>query len=117
MMKAKSTSDLGTKHEELVVKRLRFDNARRSRSSGASFHDPIDVTSDGFVIECEATEGKSKSIGAPLWEEVKRKAFGGRYPAISIQFENDQGKKYTLIAFDIEDIEEILMEEFPKGWG
>jgi hypothetical protein len=60
-VRAKSTSAMGKEHEEHVVKAFEWANARRSRSSGASFHDPIDVTTEVSVIECEATEKKSRT--------------------------------------------------------
>jgi len=85
-MRAKSTSGMGKEHEEHVVKVYEWANARRSRSSGASFHDPIDVTTEVSVIECEATEGKSYRLTLDFWNEIVAKQHSGKTPSLAIRF-------------------------------
>jgi hypothetical protein len=95
MAKAKSTTGMGKEHEEFVTEMFEWDNARRSRSSGASAHDPVDVTTDSMVIECEATEAKSYSLKLSFWEEVKQKQHSGKQPGLAIRFRDPANGKHT----------------------
>lgn len=106
-----STSQMGKEHEEYIVEVLAWANARRSRSSGASFHDPIDVTSDVLVTECEATEKKSYSLKLSFWEEIVQKQHSGKLPSLAIRFlERDKQKTTDLIVMEAETLSEILEE-------
>ncbi len=111
MPPSKSTTGMGKEHEEYVVSLLEWDSARRSRSSGASFHDPIDITSEGLVLECEATEKKSYSLKLSFWEEVRKKAHRGKLPALAIRFRDaDNGKHTDLMIMEAHDVAEMLEE-------
>jgi hypothetical protein len=104
MAKAKSTTGMGKEHEEFVVEMFEWDNAHRSRSSGASVHDPVDVTSDSMVIECEATENKSYSLKLSFWEEVQQKQHSGKQPALAIRFRDmANGKHVDLLITNLHD--------------
>lgn len=94
-MRAKSTSSMGKEHEEHVVEVYGWANARRSKSSGASFHDPIDVTTEVSVIECEATEGKSYRLTLDFWNEVIGKQHSGKTPSLAIRFRDPITGKHT----------------------
>jgi hypothetical protein len=108
---AKSTTGMGKEHEEYIVSLLEWDSARRSRSSGASFHDPIDITSDGLVMECEATENKSYSLKLDFWNEVTSKAHTGKLPALGIRFRDTVNDKHTdLIVMEAHDVAQMLEE-------
>jgi len=98
-----STTQMGKEHEEKIVNLWEWANARRSRSSGASFHDPIDVTSDVAVTECEATEKKSYSLKLEFWEEIVQKQHSGKFPSLAIRFlERDKQKITDLMVVDAE---------------
>lgn len=97
---------MGKEHEEYVVQCLRFDGARRSRSSGASFHDPIDVTTDNWIIECEATEKESYRLKKEFWQEAVKKTYGDRWPALCIRFRDVLNPKRSL------DLVVIKLEDF-----
>lgn len=105
-----STTAMGKEHEEHIVSLLSWDNARRSKSSGASFHDPIDVTSDSLVVECEATENKSYSLKRSFWEEVIKKQHSGKLPALAIRFREAQGTNEDLMIMRAADISALLEE-------
>ncbi len=106
-----STSQMGKEHEERIVKLWEWANARRSRSSGASFHDPIDVTSDVAVTECEATEKKSYSLKLSFWEEIIQKQHSGKFPSLAIRFlERDKQKVTDLMVVDAEWLSSELEE-------
>lgn len=109
-MEAKSTTDMGREYELDLVEHLKFDNARRSKSSGASFHDNIDITSDHFVIEAEATEKKSYSVKIDFWEEIRQKAHNNKKPLIAFRFRNTNNprKSIDLIAMDKNDFIELM---------
>lgn len=98
MARAKSTSAMGKEHEEHVVDVFKWAGARRSRSSGASFHDPIDVTTEVSVIECEATEGKSYRLTLDFWNEVVSKQHSGKSPALAIRFRDPTTSKHVDLA-------------------
>jgi len=111
MAKAKSTTGMGKEHEEAIVKIFSWDNAHRSKSSGASFHDRADVTSNNMVIECEATENKSYSITLENWNEVLEKAHSGKHPGWAIRFRDiEHGKHTDLILMSAHDVSELLEE-------
>lgn len=94
-LRAKHTSGQGKEHEEHVVKEFAWANAWRSRSSGASFHQPIDVTTDVSVIECESTENKSYSLKLSFWEEIVQKQHSGKLPMLAIRFRDATNGKHT----------------------
>lgn len=106
----KSTTGMGKEHEEFIVNLLSWDNARRSKSSGASFHDPIDVTSDSLVVECEATENKSYSLKRSFWEEIVRKQHSGKLPALAIRFREATGTNEDLLIMKAADVSALLEE-------
>ena len=54
-----STTSMGREHEEHIAGLFEWDSAKRSRSSGASPSDPIDITSQSLVVECECTDSDS----------------------------------------------------------
>lgn len=110
-MRAKSTSGMGKEHEEYVAQVYEWANGRRSRSSGASFHDPIDVTTDVSVIECEATENKSYRLTLSFFEEVFAKQHSGRMPVLAIRFRDSVGSNHRDLA--VVTLEELsaLQEE------
>lgn len=111
MPAAKSTTAMGKEHEEAIVKLFEWDNAWRSRSSGASFHDPVDITSDGMVIECEATEAKSYSLKHSFWREVQEKQYNGKMPMLAIRFRDPVGTDHTdLVVMSAHDATALLEE-------
>jgi len=106
-----STSQMGKEHEEKIVKIWGWANAHRSRSSGASFHDPVDVTSDVAVTECEATEKKSYSLKLEFWEEIVQKQHSGKFPSLAIRFlERDKQKTTDLMVVDAEMLSALVEE-------
>ncbi len=106
-----STSQMGKEHEEYIVEAFAWANGRRSRSSGASFHDPIDVTSDVLVTECEATEKKSYSLKLSFWEEIVQKQHSGKAPSLAIRFlERDKQKSTDLMVVEAEYLSSLLEE-------
>jgi hypothetical protein len=109
-MKAKNTTEMGKEFEKFIEKNFAFDNSHRSASSGASFHDNIDITSDSFVIECESTEKKSYSLKLSFWEEVRGKAYNSKKPLIAFRFRNIENprKSVDLIALDVNDFLELV---------
>lgn len=109
-MNVKSTTAMGKEHEEAIVDLLSWDNAKRSRSSGASFHDPVDVTSDSLVVECEATEAKSYRLTLDFWDEVVKKQHTGKWPALAVRFRDPHGKDVDLMVMSAEDISGLLEE-------
>lgn len=111
MGRAKSSTAMGREHEERIVKIFDWDNAYRSRSSGASFHDPVDVTSDNFVIECEATEAESYRFKLKSWFEVRGKQHSGKRPMWAVEFRDiDHGKHLDLVMMDANDVSELMEE-------
>lgn len=110
-MRSKSTTAMGKEHEEAVVEAFEWANGRRSKSSGASFHDPIDVTSEVTVTECEATEAKSYSLKLALWEEVVSKQHSGKMPTLAIRFRDPTGgKPVDLLVMSLSDGSALLEE-------
>ncbi len=85
-MRSKNTTGMGKEHEEHVASVYAWADGRRSRSSGASFHDPVDVTTDVSVIECEATEAKSYRLTLDFWNEVVNKQHTGKTPMLAVRF-------------------------------
>lgn len=110
-MRPKSTSGMGKEHEEDVVDIFSWANGRRSRSSGASFHDPIDVTTDVSVIECEATGNASYKLKLSFWDEVFQKQHSGKLPMLAIRFRDATSDKRTdLGVIDLHELSAILEE-------
>lgn len=110
-MRAKHTSGMGKEHEEHVVEEFEWANAWRSRSSGASFHAPIDVTTDVSVIECEATENKSYSLKLAFWDEIVQKQHSGKQPMLAIRFRDPVNGKHTdLLLMSLGDGSALLEE-------
>ena len=93
---------MGKKHEESVVKEFEWASAYRSRSSGASFHAPVDVTCDVAVIECEATEGQSYSLKESFWNEVVEKQHSGKIPMLAVRFDRaDHNVDLAVVSLDM----------------
>lgn len=110
-MQAKHSSGMGKEHEEHVVNEFAWANAWRSRSSGASFNAPIDVTTDVSVIECEATENKSYSLKLSFWDEIVQKQHSGKLPMLAIRFRDAQNGKHTdLLILDLGEGSALLEE-------
>jgi hypothetical protein len=102
---------MGKEHEEYVAQIFKWAFGKRSRSSGASFHDPIDVTTEVSVIECEATEKKSYSLKLSFWKEVFNKQHSDRIPMLAIRFRDPTGGKNTdLAVVSLHDLS-AMMEE------
>jgi hypothetical protein len=102
---------MGKEHEEAVVEAFAWANARRSKSSGASFHDPIDVTTEVTVTECEATEGKSYSLKLSFWEEIVSKQHSGKMPSLAVRFRDTTGDKHIdLFVMSLADASALLEE-------
>lgn len=110
-MRAKHTTGMGKEHEEHVVEQFEWANAWRSRSSGASFHAPIDVTADVAVIECEATESKSYRLTLEFWQEIVEKQHSGKLPMLAVRFRDPQNGKHTdLLVMDLGEGSALLEE-------
>ena len=110
-IKPLSTTEMGKEHEETIVGIFKWASARRSKSSGASFHDPIDVTSDVMVTECEATQNKSYSLKLSFWQEIVQKQHSGKVPSLAIRFlERDKQKTTDLMVVDAEWLSSELEE-------
>ena len=111
MGRPKSTTAQGRDHEEHMVRILSFDNARRSRSSGASWNDNTDVVSESLAIECESTNAASYSLKLDFWREVVGKSTTDRMPLLGIQFRDVDAKRNTnLVVMDANDFAELLEE-------
>lgn len=105
----KTNGQLAADHESHIAKELSFDNSRRSPSSGAKKHDPIDVTSDHLVIECEFTHKKSYSFSKDLWVEARMKAFNSKRPVIAFQFKDPNPRhQYDLVVLELDFFKELL---------
>jgi hypothetical protein len=110
-MRAKSTTAMGREHEEHVVEVFDWAAGNRSRSSGASFHDPVDVTTEVSVIECEATEAKSYSLKLSFWKEVFNKQHTGKIPMLAVRFRDPTGGRNTdLAVIDLQELSAIMEE-------
>ena len=106
-MRSKTTRALSTPHEEFLADS--FPGGHRSKSSGASFTDPSDVTTDDYVIEAKATESKSTTLKLSDWDGIKSKAKNGRRPMIALRFRDPVMNTTTdLIVKDINDELELL---------
>lgn len=102
---------MGKEHEEYVAKTYDWASGKRSRSSGASFHDPVDVTTDVSVIECEATEGKSYRLTLEFWNEVVEKQHTGKVPMLAIRFRDvTTGKHVDLGVMDLDTLSNLQAE-------
>lgn len=110
-MRAKHTSGMAKEHEEYVAEVYQWAKGKRSRSSGASLHDPIDVTTEVSVIECEATENKSYRLTLDFWDEVVHKQHSGKTPSLAIRFRDTTSNKHVDLA--VVSLEELsaLQEE------
>lgn len=110
-MRAKHSSGMGKEHEEHVVEEFAWANAWRSRSSGASFHAPIDVTTDVSVIECEATENQSYKLTLDFWDEIVQKQHSGKMPMLAVRFRDVQNGKHTDLGLvSLSDLSAMLEE-------
>jgi hypothetical protein len=103
-----STTAKAKEHEEYVAKTFSWDNAKRSRSSGAALHDPIDITSDSCVIEAEYTENKSYRLKLEFWQEVVGKQYNGKMPILAVRFRD--AKSTDLGIVDLNDLSALLEE-------
>jgi hypothetical protein len=112
MARAKSTSEQGRSHEQAMTDLLRFDDARRSRSSGASWSDNIDVVSNRIAMECESTNAKSYTLKLGFWEEVVSKSTHTRMPALGIEFRDpDKNKTVRLVVMSSDDFAMLLEDD------
>lgn len=104
-MKSQTTRALSDPHEKFLEEV--YPGGRRSKSSGASYHDPPDVTTDDHVIEAKATEKKSISIKLEDWDGIRKKATNGRTPRLAIRFKDPYTNKITdLVLMEVsEDLE------------
>lgn len=110
-IKPQSTSGIGRQHEEAIVDKFSWANAHRSRSSGASFHAPVDVTSDVTVTECEATENKSYRFKLSFWEEIVQKQHSGKIPTLAIRFiEKDKSEITDLMVIAADELSSMFEE-------
>ena len=106
-MRSKTTRALSTPHEQFLADS--FPGGHRSKSSGASFTDPCDVTTDDYVIEAKATENKSQSLKLSDWEGIRSKAKNGRRPMMAFRFRDPLLNTTTdLVLKDINDELELL---------
>ena len=102
MAKAKNTKELSNAHEQFLVDT--YPEGHRSKSSGASWHDPIDVTTKYHVIEAKCTEGESISIKKSTWEDIRKRAHDGKDPAIALRFKDPYSNKtIDLIVLEVSD--------------
>lgn len=108
MAKAKSTTEQGRDHENAMVKLFEFDQARRSKSSGAQPQDRIDVVGASFVMECESTNADSYTLKKEFWKEIRMKS-GVRIPTLGVEFRDvDPKKSLQLVVLYADDFAEIL---------
>jgi len=108
-MRAKSTTQQGRDHEQAMEKLFKFDNARRSKSSGAQWNDNVDVSAESFVMECESTAQASYSLKREFWEEVVSKSTWEKIPAIGIEFRDlDPRKTVQLVVMDANDVASMI---------
>lgn len=102
MAKAKNTRELSDAHENYLADV--YPGGRRSPSSGATWNDPVDVTTDYHVIEAKSTEGESISFKKKDWLAIKDKAEGGRTPAMAFRFKDPYStKSIDLICYEVND--------------
>jgi hypothetical protein len=117
-MRPKSTTEQGRDHEQAMEKLFAFDNARRSKSSGAQWNDNVDISSESFVMECESTSSESYSLKKSFWEEVKAKSTFHKFPTLGIEFRDvDPRNTLQLVVMDANDIAAImeLLREYEQG--
>jgi hypothetical protein len=108
---SKSTTQIGREHEQYIVDIFKWANGRRSKSSGASFHDDIDVTTDVTVTECEATQNKSYSLKKEFWKEIYLKQHSGKMPSLAIRFiDEENNKNIDLMVISADDLSALLEE-------
>lgn len=106
-MKSKTTRALSTPHEEYLAEV--FPGGHRSKTSGASFHDPSDVTTDDYCIEAKATESKSTTLKLSDWEGIRAKAKNGKKPMMAYRFRDPLLNTTTdLVLKDLNDELELL---------
>lgn len=111
MPRSKNTRELSDAHEHFLADS--YPGGRRSKTSGASWHDPVDVTTDYHVIEAKATENKSISLKLEDWEGIRKKAGSGRVPAMALRFKDPYSSKVVdLIVMEVSD--ELDLRE--KAW-
>jgi hypothetical protein len=110
-IKPLSSTQMAIDHENEIVDIFKWANGRRSKSSGASFHDPVDVTTDVTVTECEATQNKSYSLKLTFWEEIVKKQHSGKIPTLAVRFlERDKQKSTDLMIIDAAELS-LMFEE------
>ena len=106
-----STTQMGKEHEEHIVKLFEWANGRRSKSSGASFHDPIDVTTDVTVTECEATNAESYRLKKSFWIEIVEKQHSGKLPSLAIRFiDKENGRHTDLMVIEASELASLFEE-------
>jgi len=92
-----------------MEKLFKFDNARRSKSSGAQWNDNVDISSDSFIMECESTAQASYSLKRTFWEEAVSKSTWDKIPSIGIEFRDlDIRKTVQLVVMDANDVAAML---------
>lgn len=102
MAKTKTTRELSDAHESFLAEI--YPGGRRSPSSGATWNDPVDVTTDYHVIEAKATEGESISLKKSDWLAISDKAKGGKIPAMALRFKDPYSMKtIDLICLSVDD--------------
>lgn len=102
MATAKTTRELSDAHENFLADV--YPGGRRSPSSGSTWNDPIDVTTDYHVIEAKATEGESLTIKKKDWEKIRLMPHGGRVAAMAFRFHDPHtGKNIDLILTEVND--------------
>ena len=95
----KTNKQLSKDHEDFIAKYL--PGGRRTKASGAAPHDPGDVVSDGYVVECKASR-KSVTVTKAMWEKILWEAHSGKEPAIAIRFVDDNDNPlYDLWLVDV----------------
>jgi hypothetical protein len=110
-MRAKHTTGMAKEHEDHVASVYAWASGRRSAASGASFHDPIDVSTEVSVIECEATEAQSYTLKRSFWDEVVQKQHSGKTPMLAVRFRDTTGDKHLDLAVVSLDELAALQEE------
>lgn len=110
-MKASSTTAMGREHEQTVVEKFAWANAVRSTTSGASSTQPVDVTSDVMVMECEATDAQSYRLTLKFWREVFQKQQMDKTPMLGVRFrDGGTGRHTDLVVMSLADASAIMEE-------
>jgi len=110
-MKASSTTAMGREHEQTVVDAFAWANAWRSTTSGASATQPVDVTSDVMVCECEATDAQSYRLTLKFWREVFQKQQMDKIPMLAVRFrDGGTGRHTDLVVMSLNDASSMMEE-------